>query len=99
MSGEIDPDELIELERLEGRLHNSIVGIMSNPLIESSYRRMHNYLRLVRLDRRMTAPLALRSLDEHMQIIDACIARDADRAEAALRAHFTEALQRHLGMS
>ena len=60
---------------------------------------MHNYLRLVRLDRRLTAPLALRSLDEHMQIIDACIARDADRAEAAVRAHFTEALQRHMGIS
>ncbi len=60
---------------------------------------MHNYLRLVRLDRRLTAPLALRSLHEHMQIIDACIARDADRAEAAVRAHFTEALQRHMGIS
>jgi DNA-binding GntR family transcriptional regulator len=99
VSGEIDPDALLELERLEGRLHNSIVGIMSNPLIESSYRRMHNYLRLVRLDRRLTSPLALRSLHEHMQIIDACIARDADRADAAVRAHFTEALQRHLGIS
>jgi len=97
-SGEIDPDGLIELERLEGRLHNSIVAIMANPLIESSYRRMHNYLRLVRLDRSMTAPVALRSLHEHIQIIDACMARDADRAEAALRAHFMEALQRHLGM-
>jgi DNA-binding GntR family transcriptional regulator len=99
VSGEIDNDSLRELERLEGRLHNSIVGIMTNPLIESSYRRMHNYLRLVRLDRRLTAPLALRSLDEHMQIIDACIARDADRAEAAVRAHFTEALQRHMGIA
>ena len=99
VSGEIDDDSLCEFERLEGRLHNSIVGIMTNPLIELSYRRMHNYLRLVRLDRRLTAPLALRSLDEHMQIIDACIARDADRAEAAVRAHFTEALQRHMGIS
>jgi DNA-binding GntR family transcriptional regulator len=99
MSGAIDPEVLLEFERLEARLHDSIVGIMSNPLIESSYRRMHNYLRLVRLDRRLTAPLALRSLHEHLQIIDACIARDSDRAEAALRAHFTEALQRHMGIA
>jgi DNA-binding GntR family transcriptional regulator len=99
VSGEIDPEALLEFERLEARLHNSIVGIMSNPLIDSSYRRMHNYLRLVRLDRRLTAPLALRSLHEHLQIIDACIARDPDRAEAALRGHFMEALQRHMGIA
>jgi DNA-binding GntR family transcriptional regulator len=80
-------------------LHNSIIGIMSNPLIESSYRRMHNYLRLVRLDRRLTAPLALHSLQEHLRIVDACIARDPDRAEAAVRAHFTAALQRHMGLA
>ena len=60
---------------------------------------MHNYLRLVRLDRRLTAPLALPSLHEHLQIIDACIARDPDRAEAALRGHFMEALQRHMGIA
>lgn len=99
VAGEIDPSDLVELERLEGRLHNSIVGIMANPLIESSYRRIHNYLRLVRLDRRLTTPVALRSLQEHMQIIHACIERDADRAESAVRAHFSAALQRHLGIS
>jgi DNA-binding GntR family transcriptional regulator len=68
-------------------------------LIESSYRRIHNYLRLFRLDRRLTAPVALRSLQEHVQTIDACIKRDADRAETAVRAHFASALQRHLGIS
>lgn len=88
-------DKLEEMERL---LHDSIVGSLGNPLIQTSYRRMHNYLRLVRLDRRMTAPLALRSLREHLRIIDACRARDADAAEAAVQAHFTVALQRHMGI-
>lgn len=36
---------LTELERLEGQLHNSVIGILRNPLIESSYRRIRNYLR------------------------------------------------------
>ena len=35
---------------------------------------------------------------EHLEIIEACEARDPDRAEAALVAHFNAALQRHLGM-
>ena len=59
---------------------------------------MHNYLRLLRLDRKLTAPIALRSIREHMEIILACKARDPDKAVAALSAHFNAALQRHMGM-
>jgi DNA-binding GntR family transcriptional regulator len=87
-----------ELEELELVLHNSIIRSLNNPLIETSYKRMHNYLRIVRLDRKLTPPLALRSLREHMQIILACKARDAEAAKAALSAHFSAALQRHMGM-
>jgi len=87
-----------EIEALEQKLHNAIIGSLANPLIETSYKRMHNYLRLVRLDRRVTAPLALRSLREHMEIILACKQRDPDKAVAALSAHFTAALQRHMGL-
>ena len=89
---------LAELEVLELLLHDSIIASLRNPLIESSYRRMRYYLRLVRLDRRLTPPLALRSLREHMQIIAACKSHDAEAAVAALNAHFTAALQRHMGM-
>jgi len=94
----LDEGIILELEQLEGQLHNSVVGALGNPLIEISYKRIHNYLRLVRLDRRLTAPLALRSVREHLAIIDACNGRDPDAAEAALVAHFTAALQRHMGL-
>ena len=88
---------LAEMEELERLLHNAVIGILRNPLIDSSYRRMHNYLRLLRLDRKLTAPVALRTLKEHVEIIDACRRRDASRAEAALDAHFQAAMQRSLG--
>lgn len=87
-----------ELEALEVVLHNSIIHCLNNPLIETAYKRMHYYLRLVRLDRKLTEPLALRSLREHMQIILACKVRDPEAAVAALQAHFNAALQRHMGM-
>ncbi|HHY48556.1 MAG TPA: GntR family transcriptional regulator [Alphaproteobacteria bacterium] len=87
-----------ELEELELLLHEAIIASLGNPLIETTYKRMHNYLRLLRLDRRLTAPLALRSLREHLEIILACRARDPDAAAAALAAHFTAALQRHMGL-
>lgn len=94
----LNEDALAGLEWLESQLHNSVVGILSNPLIDTSYKRVHNYLRLVRLDRKLTVSLALRSVREHLAIINACEARDPDAAEEALLAHFTAALQRHMGL-
>lgn len=88
----------VEIEALEPLLHNAIVGALSNPLIDTTYRRMHNYLRIVRLDRKLTVPLALRSLREHLAIIRACKDRDPEQAVAALSTHFAAALQRHMGM-
>ena len=87
-----------ELERLEDKLHNSVIGVLNNPLIDSSYRRIHNYLRLVRLDRKLTLPLVLRSVREHLAVIEGCQERDPDAAETALVEHFTAALQRSMGM-
>jgi DNA-binding GntR family transcriptional regulator len=88
----------LELENLELLLHDAIIGSLNNPLIQTSYKRMHNYLKLIRLARKLTPPVALRSLREHMEIILACKARDPDKAVAALSAHFNAALQRHMGM-
>ena len=89
---------LDELEELENLLHGSIVASLNNPLIENNYRRIRNYLRLIRLDRRLTAPLVLRSLKEHLAILDACRRRNAADAVTALQAHFSAALQRGLGL-
>ena len=89
---------LIELDEMEHLLHGAVIGILRNPLIETTYRRMHNYLRLLRLDRKLTAPVALRTLREHLEILAACAARDAGRAQTALDAHFQAAVQRNLGL-
>ncbi len=94
----LDAALIADIEELEIVLHGGVIGALNNPLINSSYRRMHNYLKLVRLDRRLTVPLALRSLREHAEIIAACRTRSPDKAEAALMAHFNAALQRHMGM-
>ena len=89
---------IAELDALEQLLHGSIVASLNNPLIDSSYRRIHNYLRIVRLDRKLTPPLAIRSLREHTAIIDACKRRKPNEAVAALQAHFAAALQRSQGL-
>lgn len=87
-----------QIEVLETLLHRSIIGSLANTLIESTYERLHNYVRLIRLDRKVTASLALHSLHEHMQVILACKARDPGAASTAMQAHLTSALQRGLGL-
>lgn len=94
----LTPDNLRELEELEEILHGAIVSSLKNPLIDMSYRRVRNYLKIMRLERKMTAPLALRSLREHIAIIEACGNRDPESAVAALQTHFAAALQRNLGL-
>jgi DNA-binding GntR family transcriptional regulator len=87
-----------ELEALETLLHSAIIASVNNSLIETSYRRIHNYLRILRLDRKLTPPLALRSLREHIAIIEACRRRDSGEAQAALQTHFANAMQRNMGL-
>lgn len=94
----ITPALLSELEELEALLHDSIIAALHNPLAENAYRRIRTYLRLVRLDRRMTVPLAQRTIREHLEVVAGIEERDPQAAETALVAHFTTALQRHLGM-
>lgn len=99
----IDREGLIEAVRaetedLEILLHNTIIRALLNPLIESAYTRLHNYVRLIRLDRRVTAPLVQRSLREHLAVVAACKAHDSDAAAAAIQDHLTAALQRSLGL-
>ncbi|CAM2154496.1 GntR family transcriptional regulator [Pararobbsia alpina] len=94
----LNAQHLADVEALETSLHHAVITSLGNPLVENSYRRMHNYLKLLRLERKLTAPLVLRTLKEHLAILDACRARDPDAAEAAVQAHFTAALQRNLGM-
>lgn len=98
-ANEQSPEVLALLDGLESRLHDSIVGTLNNPLITSSHQRIHHYLRLVRLERRVTPPVMLRSLREHLDILRACKANDADAAEEAIQHHFSAALQRHLGFT
>jgi DNA-binding GntR family transcriptional regulator len=61
---------------------------------------MHNYLRLIRLDRKLTVPLVLRSIRERVAIINACEARDPDAAEAPLVAYVESSrdLRTNLGL-
>lgn len=93
------PDEEATLDVLEERVHGALISALRNQLIEITARRLKNYVTLVRLDWLTTRPLAIRTIREHLDILNACAERDADAAETALVAHFQLALQRLIGMT
>lgn len=86
-------------EAVDFDFHLEVVSILSNPLIEAAYRQAQGFVRLIRLDREFTlsAPLVLRTMQEHLAIIAACRKRDPAAAELALEAHFSRAMQRAIG--
>lgn len=96
--GQFDARVTVKLGELEERLHGGMIASLRNPLVETTARRLKNYVTLIRLDRLMTPPLALRTLREHLDILDAAGARDGNAAELAVTNHFQAALQRILGM-
>ena len=98
---EIDPAGAQAVERIDLAFHLQVVASLQNPLIRTTYRQARSFDRLIRLDRafRLSAPLVIRTMTEHLAILEACRARDADRAEAALEDHFARAMQRAMGCS
>lgn len=96
---ELGLEEARELEAIDFGFHLDVVGILANPMIDAAYSQAQRFVRLVRLDReyRLSSPLVGRTMSEHLAILEACRARDPQRAEAALEVHFARAMQRALG--
>ena len=63
-------------------------------MVDETYRRIHAILNLILLERRFSGPVMARTLREHLKILAACKARNADAAQKALNEHFSEALKR-----
>ena len=96
--GNFDDEVLEQVEALEQRLHDGMLNTLDNTLVTATARRLKNYVRLIRLDRIITPPLILQSLNEHLTILRAITKRDENAAKAALAAHFQASLQRILKM-
>lgn len=96
---EISAKAAAAVERIDFGFHMQVIACLQNPLVQTTYRQAHSFDRLIRLDRafRLSAPLVIRTMTEHLDILTACRQRDADAAEVALEAHFARAMQRAMG--
>jgi DNA-binding GntR family transcriptional regulator len=97
---EVTPEVADEANEVDVGLHAGVIGFMTNPLLERAYGQVQDHLRLVRLDQAYmySAAAIARTMQEHIAIIRACLARDPDTAAAALEHHFVKAMQRALGL-
>jgi DNA-binding GntR family transcriptional regulator len=95
-AGETDPpDESYgRFARLDGDFHDLIAHGSGNELVQETLSNLHTHVHLFRLfyHSRATAD----AIDEHQQIIDAIIGRDASAAEAAMRRHLERSKERFM---
>ena len=88
-----------EIEAVDFGFHLEVIASLSNPMIEAAYTQAQRFVRLVRIDRdfKLSSPIVLRTMNEHLAILDACRKRDPNAAETALEVHFSRAMQRAVG--
>lgn len=82
--------------KLESMFHGKVIGSLENRQIDAAYQRLTNLLRVIRLDSAWSPRTLGITLQEHLNVLERALARDADGAEDAMRRHLNGALQRHL---
>lgn len=95
----VTDDLLARAQRMDWAFHDHVVDHMRNRIISDIHRVNAIKIRLTRnSDTRMLPELVMAVMDEHIAIIDALRARDADASVAAMHAHIDSAKKRALGL-
>lgn len=86
------------LQQAEEAFHTTIVSCLNNELVNSAYRRLQFMARIVRGRATFFPPVVILSIREHLAVLNACVRRDPDAADAAMATHLTNAMNRNLGI-
>lgn len=97
---EVTAEVAEEVSAFDRAFHFGAVRFLSNPLLQRAHEQAFDCIRLIRLDQlyMLSAAAIARTMQEHLAIVRACLARDPDAAVAALELHFARAMQRALGV-
>lgn len=86
---------IADAEATDRVLHETIIDHLDNDIISKAYRANWIKIKLIRQDEtRLYADLVAPVMQDHMAVIDALAARDAEGAAAAMTAHITNARNR-----
>lgn len=83
--------------QVDWRMHNLIVESVGNRIMMSAHQQNFDKIKMIRLHGRSPRYLPL-AMEEHLVVIAALKARDADKAAAALENHLLSAERRALGL-
>ncbi len=91
------PDLLSRAQEMDWAMHDTMIDCLDNELVSNTYRVNQIKIRLIRqADTRLLPELLVSVMDEHLAILDALGARDADAAVRAMQAHIDSAKRRAL---
>jgi len=94
---DVDPRLLDAALQVDWGMHNLIVEAVGNRIMMSAHQQNFDKIKMIRLHGRSPRYLPL-AMEEHLAVIAALKARDADRAAAALEHHLQCAERRALGL-
>jgi len=94
---EVDNRLLDTALQVDWAMHNLIIDSMGNHILRSAHQQNFDKIRMIRLHGRSPRYLPL-AMEEHLVVIAALKARDADQAAAALERHLLAAQHRALGL-
>jgi DNA-binding GntR family transcriptional regulator len=89
-----------ELAQLDSELHKKFILSLDNQIITKSYLANEDLIRLTRLDRLDLASQEMisTSIKEHIELIDAIVARDQLKALECLDDHLAKSIKRAMGL-
>ncbi len=97
-SKKIDERLIADAQTVDWGLHDTMIDAMSNEIVSSIYRVNSLRIRLIRLEHVVLTPeVVLPTMREHLELIAALKARDADTAVALLEIHIDNARRRSMG--
>ena len=98
-AGGITPRLVAEAQDIDWHLHATIIDALGNAIISDAYRVNSIKIRLIRQEQtRLNDGVVIPTMREHLVILDAIVARDPDRASAALQRHILGARDRAIGL-
>ena len=97
---QLDPNTNVadRLSGIEVAFHAVIVAALGNELVDASYRRLQLMARIIKVKSAVYPGAAQISMAEHLDVLTACVNRDAEAAEAAMARHLDNAMRRNLGL-
>ena len=93
----VTPELLSRAQQMDWAMHDTMIDGLGNELVSNIYRVNQIKIRLIRhADTRLLPELLVSVMNEHLAILDALGARDADAAVRAMQTHIKSAKRRAL---